>query len=297
MSETRTQSDFVAGRSEPLISIIMSVYNCESTLEEAVESIFAQTYSNWELIICDDASTDGTPAVLRRLAQSDTSGRVSILRNEDNRRLAHSLNRCLEVASGVFIARMDGDDISEPFRLERQLRFLQTHPEFDLVGSAMRRFNSDGAGEVIYPASAEPDRWSMARSSRAPFFHATILARRSVFDSVGNYTVAWRTNRGQDYDLWFKFFAAGLRGWNIPEPLYRVREDAAAIRRRTATVRLGGYATFIKGARSLGYPPHFYIRPTVNLLKIFVPYRVFDWHRQRSREIATTPKRRGIRAQ
>ena len=150
----------------------------------------------------------------------------------------------------------------------------------------MLRFNSEGTGDVIHPAAESPDKWTMGRSSKAPFFHATVLARRHVFDKVGNYTVSWRTERGQDADLWFKFFAAGLAGRNLPEPLYRVREDAAAIRRRTTRARLGGYVTYIKGCWALGYAPLAYIRATVNLLKIFIPYRVFDWHRAWTRRRA-----------
>lgn len=264
---------------EPMVSVVMGVYNCQATLVEAVESIFAQTYTNWELVICDDASTDGTSIVLNQLMESTHASRITVLRNATNRKLAYSLNRCLKVAKGEYIARMDADDISPPNRIQSQLQYLFDNPRVDLVGTAMRRFNSEGLGEVIHPSEVTPDGFSFARSSRVPFLHATILARREVFDAVNNYTVSWRTERGQDIDLWFKFFAAGLTGRNLEEPLYLVREDAAAVRRRTARARLGGYVTFVRGAWTMGYPPHAYVRATVTLLKILVPYRVFDWHR------------------
>jgi len=265
---------------QPLVSIIMSVYNCEATLAEAVESIFAQTYTNWEFIICDDASTDGTLEWLRDLASVNSERRITIVTNSVNMRLAYSLNRCLEVAQGELIARMDGDDISEPDRFERQVQYLRDHPEMDLVGSAMRRFNAAGLGDVVHPASQTPDKWTMARSSKAPFWHATIVARSEVFRAVDNYTVAWRTQRGQDADLWFKFFGAGLAGHNLPEPLYLVREDAAAIRRRTPRVRLMGFMTYVKGARELGYGPTAFARATANLLKALVPYTLIDHQRR-----------------
>lgn len=264
----------------PLVSIIMSVYNCADTLIEAVESIFAQTYTHWEFLICDDASTDRTLHVLRQLAHQDA--RIKIITNTTNMRLAYSLNRCLDVASGELIARMDGDDISAPERLSRQVAYLVEHPKVDLVGSAMLRFDSEGEAEIIHPAAPEPDKWTMARSRKAPFFHATIMARRVVFDRVDNYTVAWRTQRGQDADLWFKFFAAGFVGRNLPEPLYKVREDAAAIRRRTAKVRLMGFLTIVNGSRSLGYGPSAYARAAANLMKVFVPYAVIDRYRART---------------
>lgn len=276
---TDTSHTTAADPKLPLVSIIMSVYNCEATLTEAVESIFNQTYTNWEFIVCDDASTDGTLELLTQLAERDRLGRVKIITNDTNMRLAYSLNRCLEVASGELIARMDGDDISEPDRLARQVEYLTEHPEIDLVGSAMRRFNHLREGEVIHPAAAAPDKWTMGRSSKAPFFHATILARREIFDRIGNYTVAWRTQRGQDADLWFKFFAAGFVGHNLPEPLYRVREDAEAIRRRTPKVRLWSFLTYVIGARALGYGPSAYARASANLMKIFVPYSLIDRYR------------------
>lgn len=251
----------------PLVSIIMATYNCAATLPEALESIAAQTYPQWELVVCDDGSTDSTPATLEDFARTH-QGRVTLLRNWTNRRLAYSLNRCLEHVEGIYIARMDGDDISLPFRLERQVEHLESHPEADLVGSWMQRFNESGPRDVVAVPLA-PDRWSMRHG--VPFAHATIMARRMVYDALEGYTVSSRTARGQDYDLWFRFFDAGFRGENLKEPLYLVREDLAAIRRRTFKVRWNSYRTTLMGYRMLGYPLHWLIRPTLALLKSALP--------------------------
>lgn len=267
----------------PQISVIMSVHNSESTLIEALDSIFNQTYTNWEIVVCDDASTDGTLNQLRQVSEKLDDGRMTILVNETNRKLAYSLNRCLEVASGEYIARMDGDDISEPSRFEKQLEFLEENPRVDLVGTSTRRFNSKGPGELVNPAASEPDKWTLGQGSRVPFIHATILARRRVFKELGNYTVSWRTERGQDLDLWFKFFAANLVGRNLPEALYWVREDEAAVRRRTPKARFGAAVTRIKGNKSLEYPIRSYRMPAIELLKIFVPYSVYNLNRRWSR--------------
>lgn len=280
---TSIRSEGDGSTSPPLVSVIMATHNCEATVDASVDSIVSQTYPDWELVVCDDGSTDSTVERLRAAGRRIGPDRFVLLVNSTNRKLAYSLNRCLTSASGGLIARMDGDDLSEPGRLERQVRYLSEHPDVDLVGTSMRRFNENGQGEVVHPAASEPDRWTLGKSSKAPFLHATIMARRSVYDRVGGYTVSWRTERGQDLDLWFKFFAAGLVGRNIPDPLYLVREDAAAIRRRTAKVRLGGYVTRIRGNWSLGYPPRAYLNATVNLMKVFVPYRLFDLHRRWSR--------------
>lgn len=266
-----------AVRATPKVSVIMATYNCEATLDEALDSILAQTYPNWELVVCDDGSTDRTPELLSA-AKRRFGSRLVLLRNDSNMKLSVSLNRCLEVASGDLVARMDGDDLSEPERLERQVAFLLANPEVDLVGTAMQRFNDKGLIDVIHPTASRPDKWTLGRGG-SPFFHATIMARRGVFKGVGNYTVSWRTERGQDVDLWFKFFHAGFTGENLPDPLYRVREDEGAIRRRTARVRWGGYLTRIKGYRSLGYPVGPYIRSTIDLMKILLPARIFLLHR------------------
>lgn len=268
--------------STPAVSIIMSVYNSESTLLDALDSIVQQTFDDWELIVCDDASTDATAALLHSFVVAHPAHRIVLLSNKVNRKLAYSLNRCLEASSGALIARMDGDDVSEPERLERQVSFLNDHPEVDLVGTSMRRFNSRGLGEIIGPAALAPDRGLLGRTAWVPFCHATIVARRSVFAAVGNYTVSWRTRRAEDLDLWFKFFAADLVGRNLPEPLYRVREDEAAVRRRTASTRLGVVFTRIRGNWSLKYPVNAYVVPALELAKILVPFRIILWHRRRA---------------
>ena len=109
--------------STPLVSIIMGAYNCENTIYDCMESILKQTYENWEFIICDDCSSDHTLEILKKYEKNDK--RIHILHNEKNMRLAASLNRCLEVAHGKYVARMDADDISMPDRLEKQVEFLQ----------------------------------------------------------------------------------------------------------------------------------------------------------------------------
>ena len=109
------------------ISIIMGIYNCEKTLPEAIESILAQTYTNWELIMCDDCSTDNTYSIAKKYQEKYTD-KIILVRNNENCRLAYSLNHCLKYASGKYIARMDGDDISLPHRFERQIEFLEKNP-------------------------------------------------------------------------------------------------------------------------------------------------------------------------
>lgn len=261
---------------EDKISVIMGVYNCSTTLRDSLDSIIGQTYSNWELIICDDGSMDDTYEILLSY-QRQYPGKIILLRNEKNRSLAYCLNRCLEHTKGEIIARMDGDDISAQNRFEKQLKFLKNNPDIDLVGTSMRRFNEDGLADVV-EAMPTPDKFTLRDSM--PFFHATIMTYKYVYDALGGYTVSERTARSQDYDLWFRFYHAGFTGGNILEPLYLVREDLSAIKRRTLRVRWNGYKTTFKGFRLLGYPIHWYIKPTLALTKVFVPDRLMLWYRK-----------------
>lgn len=254
------------------ISILMGIYNCESTLPDAIESILAQTYENWELILCDDCSTDGTYAVAKAYADRFPE-KILLLRNEKNSRLAFTLNHCLAHATGEFVARMDGDDKCLPERFEKQLAYLHAHPGAVLVGTAMQRFYNDGSLGAIASCPPTPDRFTPHHNGPS-FNHATILAYKSVFDALGGYTVCPRTVRGQDRDLWFRFFNAGYQGVNMPDALYLVREDVEAIRRRTFHDRWISFRTEIYGYRLLHYPPHWYVMPVLRLSKALVPHRL-----------------------
>ena len=251
------------------ISVIMSVYNAERTLRESIDSILAQTYTDWEFIICNDCSNDGTQIILDEYA-AKYPGRFILLRNDENKHLAYSLNRCLEKAAGDYVARMDGDDLSAPDRFEKQVAFLKAHPECDLVGTAMQRFSSEGLADIYYKPEA-PNGDYMKKT--VPFNHATILTYRRVYEQLNGYTVAPRTERGQDYDLWFRFFHAGFCGRNMPEALYYVREDMDAIRRRTFKVRWSTFQTTRYGFKLLGFPKYLIVRAFfVNLIKSLTPY-------------------------
>lgn len=263
----------------PLVSVIMAVYNSADTLGAALDSIASQTYSNWELAACDDGSTDGTAAVLREFQARLGTERMILLRNETNRKLAYSLNRCLSATSGEYVARMDADDLSEPSRFATQLRYLQDNPDVDLVGTAMQRFNESGLGDIIQTRNARPNRSTMATSPTA-FFHATILARRHVFDQVGGYTVSWRTERGQDLDLWYKFFAANLVGHNLSEPLYRMRDTERSVLRRTRKARFGTFVTRVVGNHSLGLSWQANLRAFAGLQKVLVPMGLLELRRR-----------------
>ena len=254
---------------QPLVSIVMAVYTCEKLLPEALESIEGQTYSNWELVVCDDASTDGTFAVVENFA-ARYPGKVIVLQNEVNSKLPYSLNRCLAEANGDLIARMDGDDKCLPERFAKQVEFLIEHPEIDLVGTAIRRFDEAGEHDVVEMESF-PNRLTLRRN--VPFVHATVMVRSSVYRVLGGYETTARAVRCEDVDLWFRFFHEGFEGANIAEPLYLVREDIEAIRRRTFQNRWNLFRTTIFGYRLLNFPIRSYAKPIADLAKVLIPTR------------------------
>lgn len=263
--------------SQEKISIIMGIFNCSQTLPKAIDSILAQTYENWELIMCDDCSTDDTFAIAKEY-QEKYPDKIILIQNETNSRLAYSLNHCLKYATGKYVARMDGDDISAPERFEKQVEFLKENPEIDLVGTSMQRFSDEnGMADIDYSAE-NPDYYTL--KNRVPYHHATIMTYKSVYDNLNGYTVCERTIRGQDYDLWFRFYKAGFKGQNLKEALYLVREDKDAIRRRTFKVRLNAFKTTCFGFRLLGYPKYWLIKPFISMiLKSLTPYFVIDLYR------------------
>ncbi len=255
---------------QPRVSIIMATYNCCDTLSRSIDSILNQTYQDWEFVICDDCSTDDTFSILTEYAR-EYPDKIVVLKNERNSKLSFSLNRCLEVARGEYIARMDGDDVSLPERLEKQVAFLDAHPEYAVVACGMTPFDGKkkGAPRINKP---EPEPRDMLNHS--PFAHATILMRKSAYDTVHWYTVSKRTVRAQDYDMWFRFFKAGLRGYNLQESLYEVLEDDAAYKRRSMKTRLYEVLTKLKGYRMLGFPPYLYIYALKPALVALVPIRL-----------------------
>ena len=262
--------------SPPTVSIIMGAYNAENTIREAIESILAQDFTDWEFIICDDASDDETLQICREYELLDPD-RFHVLSNERNMKLPATLNRCLAVARGKYIARMDADDRSDPERLTRQVAKLESEPTIDLVGTAMQRFDSNGMGGRVVPPAC-PNRNTLRRS--APFCHATIVARRYVYEVVGGYNDSRRTARCEDLELWFDFYDSGFVGVNLQESLYFVREDLEAIRRRKPRTRWNSFRTTVIGYRKLGYPIYCYLRPALRLYKILVPYRLQHWYRR-----------------
>lgn len=216
------------------VSVIMGIYNCAATLDEAVQSILSQTKDSWELIMCDDGSSDDTYAIAERY-RSSYPDRIRLIRNSANMGLNYTLNRCLKLAQGEYIARQDGDDMSTPRRFEIQVDTLEQHPELAVVSASMLLFDSTGEWGKI-ERKPFPEKKDLIHGT--PFAHAPCLIRADVMRAVGGYGNEKRLIRVEDYHLWYKIYKAGYKGMNLQDTLYRCRDDRAAQKRRKLRYRV-----------------------------------------------------------
>ena len=223
--------------SHPKVSIIMGIYNCADTLKDAVDSILEQSFNDWELIMCDDGSTDQTLEIAQQYAEKYPN-RFIVIRNKDNQGLNYTLNHCLKYAQGEYIARMDGDDLSLSDRLEKEVAFLDCHPEYAIVSTPMIFFDDKGDWGCSQAIEVPQIKDFV---NHAPFHcHAPCMIRKEAYLAVGGYTVDKRLLRFEDCNLWYKLYTAGYRGYNLQEPLYKMRDDRNAYHRRTPFARIRG---------------------------------------------------------
>lgn len=266
------------------ISVIMGIYNCSSTLAESIDSIFAQTYSDFELIMCDDGSSDNTYSVAMKYKEKYPD-RIILIKNEQNMGLNFTLNRCLELARGEYIARMDGDDISLPERFKTEVDFLDNNPEYAIVSCPMIFFDENGDfgtnARIPYPQITD-----FVRNS--PFFcHAPCMVRRNAFLDVQGYTVDKRLLRYEDCNLWYKLYAKGYRGHNLSIPLYKMRDDQNAFKRRTFSSRMRSVYVQYNGFKLVNMPKKYYPYLLVQFIRSFcigiLPASIYKKLRQKTR--------------
>ena len=180
----------------PEITVLMSACNAERFLKNAVHSILAQSYSNFEFIIIDDGSSDNTWNMLTGLKDS----RIKLVRNRENKGLTRSLNEGLKLARGTYIARMDADDISLPRRLEQQKIFLDKHPATAMVGCWIEVIDENGqkTKRFNFPIVPYLLRWRLLFTNI--FAHSAVMFRKDAALDIGGYSEKMRY--AQDYDLW-----------------------------------------------------------------------------------------------
>ena len=213
----------------PLVSVLMTVYNGEKYLHEAIVSILSQTYSNLELVVVDDGSNDRSIDILEEFQRLDT--RVIVYKHPKNMGCVAAGNSCFSLAQGKYVARLDADDVSVPERLERQVAFLEMHPDVGLVGSLGEMINGDGSHimDISLPISSGLIMWSL--SFIDPIINSASCARRSLVLQAGGYrSLLAEGEKGfpEDYDLWVRMICQS-KLYNLPERLVKYRLHGASL--------------------------------------------------------------------
>lgn len=208
----------------PSVSILMPVYNAGRYLAQALESIAAQTFRDFELIAIDDGSTDGSLAALQRFAKREP--RLRIL-SRPNTGIVGALNDGLTAARGEWIARMDADDIALPTRLAVQLDYLAAHPEIVAVGSSVAMVDPAGRPLKAFNAQTSPSaiRQGLVNATDIGIIHPTLVVRRAVLERIGGYRKEYQLV--EDFDLFQRLLDVGELA-NVPEVLLHYRQHPAS---------------------------------------------------------------------
>lgn len=204
----------------PKVTVLMPVYNGAPFLQATIKSILAQTFSDFEFLIIDDGSTDATVTII----ESFSDKRIRLLRNSERLRLSGALNRGLDEASGIYVARMDADDLAVPFRLEKQVHLLDNHPEVGLCGGWICKFGNVKKEICRFPESEEQFR--VYTLFDCPCAHPTVMMRKELFDKHNLRYDGWYYPT-EDYELWSRAIEL-FSCVNIPEVLlnYRVHDSS-----------------------------------------------------------------------
>lgn len=273
----------MAGQDIPEISVIMGIYNQwnKEHLDQAIMSVLGQSFGNFELILYNDGSDPMVSGYLEEYEKLDE--RVVLIQSPLNHGLAYSLNTCIDVARGKYLARMDDDDICDSNRFAVQYEYMENHPEISFVGCNAGLFDERGVwGHRAMPEF--PLKHSFLRFS--PYIHPTVMIRRCIFEEQEAYRFSKDTWRCEDYELFMRLTRLGYRGANIQRELFYYREDPDSYRKRKLRYRLDELKLRYRNFKELGmlYPVGWFyvIRP---LVAAMVPSRLIYmtkkiYHRQ-----------------
>ena len=207
----------------PRVSIIMAVYNAARYLREAIDSVLTQDFTDFEFVIVDDCSSDGTPEIIAGYADP----RIVYLRNERNAGQTPSLNRALRASRGEYVARIDGDDAYRPGKLRHQVAFLDAHTDVAVCGTAAVRVDGDGREFGLYIPPVQPQDIRFAIHHRVPVCHVSVMMRREAVVACGGYDEQYKY--AADYALWSTLLTHGYRIANLAAPLTKYREFRASL--------------------------------------------------------------------
>ncbi len=204
----------------PLVSVVIPLYNAEAFVEQALLSLLSQSYLNFEVLLVDDASSDGS---LRKVKHMDLPKNFRLFRNEQNRGAGFCLNWLIERASGSLVAIMHADDVSHEVRLAKQVEYLDSNQNIGVVGSWAWQIDSKGNKVRLLKQATDSVSIQRLMWRQCPLIHPTVMFRKSILEQF-----PYSDSRvAEDYELWMRLAKAGIQISNIPEPLLDYRVHAA----------------------------------------------------------------------
>lgn len=209
----------------PLISVVMPAYNVAPFVREATQSILDQTFGDFEFLIVDDGSADGTQEVLKSLAREDA--RIRLIFAEHGGMVA-ALNRGVQEAKGTWIARMDADDVCHPERFALQLAYMKQHPDVVALGANALMIDPEGAPLGIVEPDFDPQELAvkLLTGKRVKVWHSAILMRKETLQKVGGYRAAYA--HAEDFDLWLRMSEVG-EIHNLRQVLLQYRQHPQSV--------------------------------------------------------------------
>ena len=210
---------------EPVVSVLLPVYNCELYLGASIQSILSQTFGDYELVIIDDGSTDQSASVVGCFHDS----RIHFIQQK-NQGLASTLNRGICLARGRYIARQDQDDLSHPDRLALQVDYMERHPRCALLGTWAQIMEGETLSERFHHHPVSPGELRCRLLFNNPFVHSSVMIRRSVLDEIGGYSTDPERQPPEDYELWSRI-ARKYDIANLPSVLQVYREIPGSMSR------------------------------------------------------------------
>ncbi|GEK57730.1 hypothetical protein CHL76_01365 [Marinococcus halophilus] len=233
----------------PLVTIIMSTHNAEGYIDECLQSIAAQSYSDFTVYMIDDASTDSTAEKVKEFIKNDERFQLIDI-HKQNRGLTPTLNELWKMAETKYVARMDADDVMHEERLEKQVQLLEKHKGLDVVGSYAMNINKDSEPIDIRKVPVYHKDVKKTLPLASPVIHPSAMIRRSALETVGGYNETYPV--AQDYDLWFRLMGNGSGFHNIPETLLYYRMEAHHVKKRNIRHRWLDAKTRWRGTKLIG---------------------------------------------
>jgi len=261
----------------PSISIIMSVHNGTSTINRALRSIQAQTFTDWEIIIVDDASTDNTQQILFSWQSNLSPDQMTIINNSSKIGLTKSLNKCLPIARGKYIARLDADDMWHPDKLKQQSSFLDQHPDIGVVGSFYANIHNKRIKLISLPQHDDKIRQQIY--SFNPLGHSCVLLRKHLILAVDGYNTA--IYYGQDRELWFRLLPL-TSFYNLPAYLCYRQADQGISATSSASQMMQSVKTKLTYLRRYRAPIKNYLYLITPILIVLTPNFIKQWRNRLS---------------